>query len=147
MFGSFFRRTTLATVVAFLISAIPIQQAFAARNPQLPLNPKTYCSPSKQYSLHVDPTDRQGRGPGRHVLHKDGRELWCNTPEPPRRFDNMLYNDVYFAQIDQCIGIDLAAQRFLEVWLVEHARGGPARACRSPRTRSPSPRRAGRASD
>ena len=31
----------------------------------------------------------------------DGRELRCHTAEPPRRFDNILYNQVYFAQLDQ----------------------------------------------
>lgn len=32
----------------------------------------------------------------------DGKELWCDTPEPARRFDNMLYNKAYFTMIDQC---------------------------------------------
>lgn len=44
----------------------------------------------------------------------DGHELWCNTPEPPRRFDNMLYNDVYFAQIDQCMrGVPEVSGRYM----------------------------------
>lgn len=34
----------------------------------------------------------------------EGRELWCRTPEPPRRFDNMLYNERYFTMIDQSMG-------------------------------------------
>ncbi len=32
---------------------------------------------------------------------RDGRELWCNTPEPPRRFDNLLFNERYFSMVDQ----------------------------------------------
>lgn len=36
-----------------------------------------------------------------YTYAKEGREVWCDTPNPPRRFDNMIYNDVYFAQIDQ----------------------------------------------
>lgn len=36
-----------------------------------------------------------------YTFTADGKELWCNTAEPPRRFDNMIYNDVYFSQIDQ----------------------------------------------
>ncbi|HLA85570.1 MAG TPA: hypothetical protein VJL29_12315 [Thermoguttaceae bacterium] len=50
--------------------------AFALRDPAPPLNPKTYYSPSSHFTFHVDPTDRQGRGPGEHVLRKDGREVW-----------------------------------------------------------------------
>jgi len=30
--------------------------------------------------------------------------MWCNTAQPPRRCDNMIYNDVYFSQIDQNMG-------------------------------------------
>lgn len=33
---------------------------------------------------------------------KGGKEVWVDSPEPPRRFDNMLYNDVYMTMIDQC---------------------------------------------
>ncbi len=32
---------------------------------------------------------------------RNGGELWCNTAEPPRRFDNMLFNERYFTMIDQ----------------------------------------------
>jgi len=33
---------------------------------------------------------------------KNGKEIWINTPEPQRRYDNMIYNDTYFMMIDQC---------------------------------------------
>lgn len=36
-----------------------------------------------------------------YAFAKGGKELWCRTAEPPRRFENMIYNDVYFGQIDQ----------------------------------------------
>jgi cellobiose phosphorylase len=36
-----------------------------------------------------------------YSYEKSGRELWCNRAQTPRRFDNMIYNDAYFAQIDQ----------------------------------------------
>jgi len=36
-----------------------------------------------------------------YAYQADGSELWCFTANPPRRFDNMIYNDSYFAQIDQ----------------------------------------------
>jgi len=39
---------------------------------------------------------------GHYQYGKDGKELWLTTPEPPRQFDNMLYNKSYFAMIDQC---------------------------------------------
>jgi len=32
---------------------------------------------------------------------KDGKEIWITTPEPQRRYDNMIYNDTYFMMIDQ----------------------------------------------
>ncbi len=31
---------------------------------------------------------------------EDARELWLDTPEPPRRFDNIMYNAHYFTMID-----------------------------------------------
>lgn len=31
----------------------------------------------------------------------EGHELWCSTAEPPRRFDNMLFNQTYFSMVDQ----------------------------------------------
>lgn len=49
-----------------------------------------------------------------YTYAKEGREVWCDTPNPPRRFDNMIYNDVYFAQIDQTMrGVPEVAGRYM----------------------------------
>lgn len=49
-----------------------------------------------------------------YQYEKNGRELWCNTANPPRRFDNMIYNDAYFAQIDQNMrGVPEVAGRYM----------------------------------
>ncbi len=37
-----------------------------------------------------------------YTFETAGRELWLDTPQPQRRFDNMLYNKAYFTIIDQC---------------------------------------------
>lgn len=39
-----------------------------------------------------------------YTFSADGRELICHSPWPPRRCDNMIYNNVYFSQIDQNMG-------------------------------------------
>ena len=45
---------------------------------------------------------------------KDGRELTCATATPPRRFDNMVYNDAYFGQIDQTMrGVPEVSGRYM----------------------------------
>lgn len=36
-----------------------------------------------------------------YTFSDDGRECWLDTPEPPRPFHNMLFNDAYFTMIDQ----------------------------------------------
>jgi hypothetical protein len=32
----------------------------------------------------------------------DGIETWCDTAEPARRFDNILFNKAYMTVVDQC---------------------------------------------
>lgn len=36
-----------------------------------------------------------------YSFSRDGKECWLNTPEPPRPFHNILYNNAYFTMIDQ----------------------------------------------
>lgn len=53
-------------------------------------------STTKRVIKHAAPTG------DRYVYSKNGKELWLTTPEPQRKFDNMLYNKGYFTMIDQC---------------------------------------------
>ncbi|MEN6385852.1 MAG: hypothetical protein ABFD79_11740 [Phycisphaerales bacterium] len=39
---------------------------------------------------------------GNYNFKNDGSELWLDTPEPERNFENMLFNKSYFTLIDQC---------------------------------------------
>jgi len=49
-----------------------------------------------------------------YSYERDGREVWCRTAAPPRRFDNMIYNEAYFAQIDQNMrGVPEVAGRYM----------------------------------
>lgn len=54
----------LAGLFAFLFGSVlgVSQTAFASRLPEPPLHPKTYRSPSGEFSMFVNPSDRQGRG-------------------------------------------------------------------------------------
>ena len=62
---------------AFLFaSAFVSQRAFAVRSPQPPLHPRTYHSPSGEFSLFVNPSDRQGRGSAEYRLLKGNTEVW-----------------------------------------------------------------------
>jgi hypothetical protein len=40
------------------------------------LHPKAYSSPDGSHRLDVDPTDRLGRGPGKHRLSRGSAEVW-----------------------------------------------------------------------
>jgi len=42
------------------------------------------------------------RGREKYTYGSEGREIWLETAEPVRNFDNMLYNKSYFMMIDQC---------------------------------------------
>ena len=50
--------------------------AFAVRMPEPPLHPKTYRSPSGDFSMSVNPRDRQGRGGAEYRLLQGSREAW-----------------------------------------------------------------------
>lgn len=52
------------------------QTAFASRLPEPPLHPKTYHSPSGEFSMFVNPSDRQGRGSAEYRLLQGSREVW-----------------------------------------------------------------------
>lgn len=68
----------LAGLFAFLFGSVlsVSQTAFASRLPELPLHPKTYRSPSGEFSMFVNPSDRQGRGSAEYRLLQGGREVW-----------------------------------------------------------------------
>ncbi len=68
--------TVLLALVGVCISAGVSPRAFARRGPEPPLNPKTHRSPSGEFSLFVNPSDRQGRGSARYRLLKGSREVW-----------------------------------------------------------------------
>jgi len=44
----------------------------ASRFPTPLVNPATYASPSGEYQLHIEPSERQGAGPGVYTLTRDG---------------------------------------------------------------------------
>ncbi len=60
----------------FCIALDVSQRAFASRSPAPPLHPETYHSPSGEFSLFVNPSDRQGRGSAEYRLLKGTREVW-----------------------------------------------------------------------
>lgn len=68
----------MAGLYAFLFGSFLCvsQTAFASRLPEPPLHPKTYRSPSGEFSMSVNPSDRQGRGSAEYRLLKGNREVW-----------------------------------------------------------------------
>jgi sugar lactone lactonase YvrE len=75
------RTTRLAeTVAAAALVLVPLGHPSPApasgRLPD-PLNPKEYVSPSGDYRLRVDPSDRYGKGKARYRLTKKGVEVWA----------------------------------------------------------------------
>ena len=48
----------------------------ASRFPTPLVNPATYASPSGEYQLHIEPSERQGAGPGVYTLTRDGAVEW-----------------------------------------------------------------------
>lgn len=65
-------------IFAFLVfSALGVSgRALAARLAEPPLHPKTYRSPSGEFSMFVNPSDRRGRGGAEYRLLKSGNEVW-----------------------------------------------------------------------
>lgn len=50
----------------------------AASMPEIPtLHIETYSSPSQEWKLEVDPTHREGSGPGRYRMTREGKEVWA----------------------------------------------------------------------
>ena len=74
-----FRWPLPAVLAVGLLSSILCFDASASRLSPDPLNPKSYDSPSKEYCLHVNPSQRQGGGPGEYALSKNGHTLWSKT--------------------------------------------------------------------
>jgi len=58
----------------------------------MPANTKTIEKTGVKVSLETDG----------FTYSSDGKELYLQTPQPQRQFDNMLYNAGYFTVIDQC---------------------------------------------
>jgi len=63
------------------------------------MTPALANAPSGAYSSASIPARKETANVS-FTYAKDGKELWCDTPEPPRRFDNILYNRAYFTMID-----------------------------------------------
>src|SRR5262245_9115421 len=58
----------LALVLTFTL-------ALASDQPEPVFDPRVFRSPNGRYALVVDPTTRNGAGPGRHTFLRDGVEL------------------------------------------------------------------------
>ena len=85
-----YSRMMLLAFVLF-IGAGSVQKSFASGSLPPPLNPKTYYSPSGHFALHVDPSQRQGKGPADYRLLMDGQEVWSG--ERPFTFRNACVLD------------------------------------------------------
>ena len=57
-------------------SILPSTPIALREGPPLILDPRSYSSPSGRFLLEVDPSDRDGSGPGRYRLTREGEELW-----------------------------------------------------------------------
>src|SRR5436190_24400555 len=66
-------RRSLAAAVALLALAAPA----AAQRGDYALDPQTYRSPSGEYELFVDPSQRTGAGEASYRFTKKGAELWA----------------------------------------------------------------------
>lgn len=70
------RRTGLSTALLLFYLSLAMDHVPASEGPPPVLNPKTYKSPSGDYSLRVDPSDMYGRNHAGYQLTKSGREVW-----------------------------------------------------------------------
>lgn len=61
-----------------VLSLLTFAMAHADRFPLPEFDPKTYTSPSGEYSLRVEPGNRMGSGPGRYSLQHKGQAAWSN---------------------------------------------------------------------
>src|SRR5262245_28710770 len=61
-----------------MLGLLLIASSFASpqQGPPPLLQPKTYASPSSEWELFVDPTQRLGSGPGRYKLKHQGKVAW-----------------------------------------------------------------------
>jgi sugar lactone lactonase YvrE len=70
------REMPLPVELAALMLALPI----ATRQGPLPdLQPRTYTSSDGHWTLFVDPTQRDGGGPGRYRCARDGNPMWSGA--------------------------------------------------------------------
>ncbi|MBX3356822.1 MAG: hypothetical protein KF745_00185 [Phycisphaeraceae bacterium] len=64
-------------LITFLVFALLLTSpTVASEGPPPKLQPKTYFSPSGEYSLYVDPSHLHGIGPGRYTLKRRGDTVW-----------------------------------------------------------------------
>jgi hypothetical protein len=80
------RRSSLVLLVAPLVASMAKQQG-----PLPDLQPRTYTSPSGRWALSIDPSQRDGSGPGRYRCTQDGKEAWSG--EKPWSFYEACITD------------------------------------------------------
>jgi hypothetical protein len=61
-------------MIALLMAALTAEAAPNRYGP--PLDPKTYVSPDGKWSLHIDPSEPEGSGPGQYRVEQEGRLVW-----------------------------------------------------------------------
>jgi hypothetical protein len=63
-------------VATFLVLSCAAGARAGGRAPVPVLNPLDYASPSGEFTLRIDPSDRHGRGPARCELRRNGKVIW-----------------------------------------------------------------------
>ncbi len=67
----------LGTLLSLALLGFSSPSAGSQRLPPA-LQPTGYASPSGEFVLFVDPTNRLGKGPGNYTLSRDGVEVWAS---------------------------------------------------------------------
>src|SRR5262245_28191087 len=73
------RRWTVPHSVLRLSGALVSLGPASAQLHDVTLDPRTYASPSGEYELFVDPSQRTGGGEGRYRFARNGLVLWTGT--------------------------------------------------------------------
>ena len=75
--------TAMRTALISLFAALLLFPGVASGSigKSLLLHVKTYSSPSTEWQLEIDPSEREGRGKGTYRMAGDGKEVWrCELP-------------------------------------------------------------------
>jgi hypothetical protein len=88
-----------------ILNLLATTRGSAARlGPPPILDPKRYESPSARYTLEVDPSDPQGKGPARYRLSLEGKEVW-SAERPFTFWDAVVTDDGEAAGFAYSLGI------------------------------------------